>query len=111
MNSPAVANPRPFAPRYPQLGTGPVPVSSAVDPAFFELERERIFRGMWVNLILREEELPQAGDYSVRYLEAQDATVLVVRGDDGKLRAFHNVCTHRGNQLAQEGSGNCKGFQ
>ena len=111
MNSPASLNPRPFAPRYPQLGTGPVPVSSAVDPDFFELERERIFRGMWVNLILREEELPNVGDYSVRYLEAQDATVLVVRGDDGKLRAFHNVCTHRGNQVVEEGHGNCKGFQ
>ncbi|MBC7162339.1 MAG: aromatic ring-hydroxylating dioxygenase subunit alpha [Immundisolibacter sp.] len=111
MNSPANLNPRPFAPRYPQLGTGPVPVSSAVDPAFFELERERIFRGMWVNLILREEDLPKPGDYFVRYLEAQDASILVVRGDDGKLRAFHNVCTHRGNQLAEEGAGHCKGFQ
>ncbi|WP_440940024.1 aromatic ring-hydroxylating oxygenase subunit alpha [Immundisolibacter sp.] len=111
MSSPASGNPRPFAPRYPQLGTGPVPVTSAVDPAYFELERERIFRGMWINLILRDSELPEPGDYVVRHLEAQDATVLVVRGDDGRLRAFHNVCTHRGNQLAPQGAGHCAGFQ
>nr|ART36485.1 C834 [uncultured bacterium] len=75
MNSPTGRDMRPFAPLNPQPGTGPVPVSSAVDPAFFELERERIFRGMWVSVTLRAADLPNPGDYFVRYLEAQDASM------------------------------------
>ena len=89
------ADPRPFAKHYPDLGTGPVPVETAVDPAVFEREREAIFRRMWVNMILREQDLPNPGDYFVRDIEVLDASVVVVRGTDGKLRGFHNICTHR----------------
>ena len=104
-------DPRPFARRYPQLGTGPVPVDSAVDPAVFEREREAIFRPMWVNMILREQDLPNPGDYAVRDIEVLDASVIVVRGTDDRLRAFHNVCTHRGNRLVREREGHGTGFQ
>lgn len=102
---------RPFADIYPEIGTGPVSTAPAVDPAFFEREREKIFRKMWVNMILREEDLPNPGDYFVRDIEVLDASVIVVRGDDGKLRALHNVCTHRGNRLVRDESGSCNGFQ
>ena len=43
--------------------------------------------------------------------EKGDTSLLLVHGRDGRVRAFHNVCTHRGNQVVQEGHGNCKGFQ
>ena len=105
------ADPRPFAKRYPDLGTGPVPVETAVDPAVFEREREAIFRRMWVNMILREQDLPNPGDYFVRDIEVLDASVVVVRGTDGTLRGFHNICTHRGNRLVRETQGRGSGFQ
>ncbi|MBL4622410.1 MAG: aromatic ring-hydroxylating dioxygenase subunit alpha [Immundisolibacteraceae bacterium] len=105
------SNARPFAALHPDIGTGPVSTMPAVDPAFFEKEREHIFRKMWINMILREEDLPNAGDYFVRDIEVLDVSVIVVRGDDGKLRAVHNVCPHRGNRLVREDGGNRKGFQ
>ncbi len=105
------ADPRPFARQYPALGTGPVPVETAVDPAVFERERETIFRRMWVNMILREQDLPNPGDYFVRDIEVLDASVIVVRGSDGTLRAFHNICTHRGNRLVRDEQGHGNGFQ
>ena len=101
---------RPFIERYPHLGTGPVDIRPALDPAYFERERETIFRGMWVNMILREQDLPAPGDYFVRDLEVLDASILVVRGDDGALRAFHNVCPHRGNRVEYTAAGSQRGF-
>ncbi|HAC33287.1 MAG TPA: hypothetical protein DCF45_02085 [Gammaproteobacteria bacterium] len=105
------SNVRPFAEKYPQLGTAPVSTAPAVDPAFFDKEKEHIFGKMWVNMILREEDLPNPGDYFVRDIEVLDASVIVVRGEDGKLRALHNVCTHRGNRLVNDEAGSCNGFQ
>jgi len=105
------SNTRPFAEQYPNIGTGPVSTAPAVDPEFFEKEREQIFRKMWINMILREEDLPNPGDYFKRDIEMVDVSIIVVRGDDGRLRAFHNICTHRGNRVVHDESGTCNGFQ
>ncbi|MEL0082911.1 MAG: SRPBCC family protein, partial [Gammaproteobacteria bacterium] len=75
-----------------------------------EKEREQIFSKMWVNVMLREEELPNPGDYFVRDIEVLDASIIIMRGDDGQLRAVHNFCTHRGNRLVRDRSGSCSGF-
>ncbi len=85
--------------QYPELGTGPVPVEPCISPEYFELERERIFRRVWLN-VCREEEIPEAGDYLVKDIEVCGVSLIVVRGRDGTIRAFHNVCRHRGNKLA-----------
>ena len=51
--------------------------------------------------------LPENGDYVARTLAG--TPIVAVRGDDGIVRAFHNVCRHRGMTIA-EGSGNARGF-
>jgi phenylpropionate dioxygenase-like ring-hydroxylating dioxygenase large terminal subunit len=46
--------------------------------------------------------VPEKGSYIVHDIPFLNASVLVVHGDDGAIRAFHNVCTHRGNKLCQK---------
>src|ERR1700730_1859779 len=92
----------------PDLGTGPVPTETCTSPELFELERDRIFRRAWLNMG-REEDLPEPGNYVVRDLAIANTSVLLVRGKDSRIRAFHNVCVHRGNRLVGEEKGLCKG--
>jgi phenylpropionate dioxygenase-like ring-hydroxylating dioxygenase large terminal subunit len=61
-------------------------------------------------MICREEEIPRAGDFVCREIEVCAASVIVVRDRDGTVRAFHNVCSHRGNQVVIEASGNARQF-
>jgi len=82
--------------QYPELGTGPVPIEPYISQEYFDLERERIFRKVWLN-VGREEEIPKPGDYLVKDLPVCGASILLVRGKDGRIRAFHNVCSHRSN--------------
>jgi len=95
--------------KYPALGTGPVPVTPCIDPAFFELERTRVFGRTWL-YFGRAETMPNAGDFRVKKFAVSNAEVLVSRGNDGVLRAFHNVCPHRGNQLVPGERGCAKLF-
>ncbi|MGH7859450.1 MAG: aromatic ring-hydroxylating oxygenase subunit alpha, partial [Candidatus Binatia bacterium] len=99
-----MSEPRGWTARHPELGTGTVPVSPYVSREWFERERERVFRRAWLN-VCREEDLPACGDYLVKNLAGCGASILLVRGRDEGLRAFHNVCSHRGSRIAR-GSGN-----
>lgn len=85
--------------KYPQLGNAPLPIEPNVSPEYFDLEREKIFKRSWLN-VGRVEDIPQAGDYLVKELALLKTSVIVVRGKDGSLRAFHNICRHRGNRVA-----------
>ena len=80
---------------YPELGTEPVPTEPCISPAYFALERERVFRTVWL-YVGREEDVARPGDYPVRRVDVCRASMLLVRGQDGVLRGFHNVCSHRG---------------
>lgn len=93
-----------FAERYPALGTGTVPLAPYYAEDYYQLERTRVFRGQWL-LVGREEQVKAAGDYLVKDLKVLDTSVLVVRGEDGTLRAFHNACRHRGNRVMAGGGG------
>ncbi len=95
--------------RYPELGTGPLPVEPYISREYFERERERIFRKVWLN-IGRVEQLANPGDYFVKALAVCKTSILVVRGKDGAIRAFHNMCSHRGNQLVWNDQGTCPAF-
>jgi phenylpropionate dioxygenase-like ring-hydroxylating dioxygenase large terminal subunit len=44
-------------------------------------------------------ELPKIGDYKVKELAVVDSSIIIIRGKDNRIRAFHNVCTHRGNKV------------
>ena|SRR5579872_7283151 len=73
----------------------------------FEIELERIFYKRWL-AICHESRFSNAGDILVKNIGKK--SILIVRGDDGKLRAFYNVCRHRGARLAPE-SGNTRVIQ
>ena len=100
---------RRYAERYPELGREPMPVEPSWSPAWFEKEREAIFKRSWLN-VGRIEELPNPGDYLVKPMAIWNTSVLLIHGRDGKIRGFHNVCVHRGNLLLPDGAGQCRGF-
>ena len=74
-------------------------------PEFHELEKERVFRRHWL-LVGHVSEVAEPGDYLT--LDAADERALIIRGRDGELRAFHNVCLHRASRLLSGDRGNCR---
>jgi phenylpropionate dioxygenase-like ring-hydroxylating dioxygenase large terminal subunit len=91
------------------LGTGPIPAGPYYRPEYFELEREAVFRRTWLQ-IGHMSEIAEPGSFIARTVEVANASILIVHGNDGKVRAFHNVCTHRGTQLVWEDGGRSTGF-
>lgn len=65
-------------------------------------ERERVFGRSWL-LAGHVSELPRAGSYFLCEIDRE--SVLVLRGADGVVRAFHNLCRHRGSRLCLEPRG------
>jgi phenylpropionate dioxygenase-like ring-hydroxylating dioxygenase large terminal subunit len=100
---------------YPDLGTGPVSYEDSISPEHFELERKAIFERTWLN-VGRLEQLPRKGSYFTKEIAAARTSVIVALDLDGQLRAFHNMCRHRGNKLmwenypGEEVSGVCRQF-
>jgi glycine betaine catabolism A len=78
------------------------------DPAIWALEQQRLFGRLWV-CVGRADQIPARGDY--RTWPVGGESVLVVRGDDGALRAFLNVCRHRGAQLCPVDRGQTRTLQ
>src|SRR5688572_6561529 len=72
------------------------------DPAVFEAEKTRLFHKVW-QCVGHASELPNIGDYLVAKIIDQE--LFVLRGADGTLRAFYNVCQHRAHELLK-GRGN-----
>jgi phenylpropionate dioxygenase-like ring-hydroxylating dioxygenase large terminal subunit len=80
------------------LGSDPLPVAPSFDPEYFARERERLFRRVWL-IVANVQELPNPGDFVVKDVAILNTSILITRGADGKVRAFHNVCKHRGNKV------------
>lgn len=78
------------------------------DPAIFEAEKERIFRREWM-AVIHESSVPKEGDF--RVVEVAGDSLLFVRGGDGQLRCFHNICRHRGAKVAADEQGSCSRFR
>lgn len=72
-------------------------------PAIYELEMERIWRQGWIFAGFTLE-IPKPGDFFT--LQLDNAPLLVMRDDDGKISGFHNVCRHRGTTLLWAETGN-----
>jgi Rieske 2Fe-2S family protein len=79
-----------------------LPKAAYLDDEWFRREQELLIGRTWT-LVASTDELPEPGDY-VASLVA-DAPIVVVRGANGELRAFHNLCRHRG-MVMLEGTGN-----
>lgn len=106
----ALVEPTTNAERYPEVMAAPVLAETCTNPEYFRLEKERLFRKVWL-CVGREEPVAEPGQYYVKDLPSCDASVLVARGEDGVLRAFHNVCKHRGNRLVWDGGcGSARSF-
>jgi len=76
------------------------------DPAIYDREQELIFSQMWV-CAGRADKIADPGAYQVVTVGRE--SIIVVRSRDGVLRAFLNVCRHRGARLCSEASGQLKG--
>lgn len=74
------------------------------DPAIHLAERDAIFRRSW-QLVGAEKALAESGSYLAA--DIAGIGVFVIRGADGTLRGFQNVCRHRGSQLLELGTGKC----
>ena len=66
------------------------------DPEYFAVEMERLIRPAW-QIVCHASDMPAPGDW--RTLELLGESVIVIRGADGAVRAFANVCRHRGSRL------------
>ena len=73
-----------------------LPSSWYLSAEIYALEREHIFMREWI-CVGREQEVPGVGDHKV--LDVYGESILLVRNTQSRLRAFYNVCRHRGAQL------------
>jgi Rieske 2Fe-2S family protein len=85
-----------------QQGAHTMPREYYVSPDVLAEERERIFARQW-NCVGRTSRLARPGDYIVRTVAGESLIILRDRG--AELRAFFNVCRHRGTQICSEASG------
>lgn len=82
-----------------------IPTERYVDPAFFELEQQRVFARSWL-FVGHDSEWPTNGSF--RTFDRSGSPIVVVRGDDGELRAFYNSCRHRGAPVVRGECGTAK---
>ena len=73
-----------------------IPKSYYTDPAVYEREKEAIFFRSW-NYVCHSGQVAEPGAYHT--IQIADQNVVVLRGQDGVLRAFYNVCSHRAHEL------------
>ena len=79
-----------------------LPASYYADPEIYKLEMERIFYRSW-NFAGYASQLRSPGDYVT--CKVGEESIIVVRAQDQGLRAFYNVCRHRGTRLCAEEKG------
>ena len=73
------------------------------DPEFFAVEMERVIRPAW-QIVCHSNEIAAPGEW--RTIDYLGESVIVIRGEDGTPRAFHNLCRHRASRLVG-GEGGC----
>jgi len=77
-------------------GTGVLEPSRYYSREFMELEWEHMWTRVWL-IAGVESDIPDPGDYLLYRIRNEE--IIVVRQDDGSVKAFYNVCSHRGNRL------------
>ena len=90
--------------RWHSNGVAAVPYRVFFDPAIYELEQHRLFRGPVWNYVALEAELPNPCDYKAAFVG--DTPIVLTRGRDGELHAFVNRCAHRGAMVCRTMRGN-----
>ncbi|UVC07897.1 aromatic ring-hydroxylating dioxygenase subunit alpha [Rhizobium sp. TH2] len=73
--------------------------------ALLELEKQHVFREHW-QIACHISDLPEPGSYLTMDIVGERA--LILRGQDGVIRGFHNICKHRGSRLVADEQGKCR---
>lgn len=95
------SQPRPVPDRDPQADFG-LPAWLYSDPEWFAVEAARVIRPSW-QIVCHASDIPEPGDWHT--LDILGESIVAVRGDDGAIRAFANVCRHRGSRLVDGARG------
>lgn len=93
-----------IASRQPGYG---LPRAFYHDPDLYQAELDVIWRGGWL-FAGHACQIPQPGDYFLYEIDGD--SIIVVRQDDGSIKAFHNVCRHRGSVICENEQGHVKRF-
>jgi len=92
-------------PDHPELGqAGHLPVEPFVSEEYCARERKLLWPHVWL-MVGRVEDIARPGDYLIKEIPLNRVSLIVVRGRDDVVRAFHNVCPHRGSQILWECNG------
>jgi phenylpropionate dioxygenase-like ring-hydroxylating dioxygenase large terminal subunit len=86
----------------------PIPIGRYISDEFWELERQHLWTKVWV-MAGRAEEIPNPGDYFT--FDDLHVPILIVRGNDGQVRAFYNTCQHRGAPVVRQAKGSARNLQ
>ncbi len=82
-----------------------LPAWSYSNIEMLEMEKDLLFRAHW-QLVCHVNDLPETGDFVT--LDCVGERALVIRGQDGVVRGFHNLCRHRGSRVVAKEQGNCR---
>lgn len=88
-----------FAESNQDMGDAPIPIARYVSEDWARLEREKMWPNIW-QYAAREEDMPEPGDTVV--YDINEKSILLVRQKDLSVKAFYNVCLHRGRKLRTE---------
>jgi phenylpropionate dioxygenase-like ring-hydroxylating dioxygenase large terminal subunit len=90
---------------FPDLGTDIIPKERYTSAEFMAREWDKLWTKVWL-LGGMERDIPEAGDYICTEIGTE--SVIIIRQADGGVKAFYNVCPHRGNQLTKAGVGQAR---
>ncbi|MCU4652095.1 aromatic ring-hydroxylating dioxygenase subunit alpha [Roseibacterium sp. SDUM158016] len=91
----------------PDLGYEMIPKERYISADYMRKEWDRLWTKVWL-LGCREDDIPEPGDYHVTSIGPEE--ILIARQADGSVRAFYNVCLHRGNRI-MVGQGHAESFK
>ena len=89
------------------MGNDPIEIASYISEEYAKEEREKLWPNVWL-FAAREDEVPEIGDTVV--FDINEKSFLITRQRDGSVKAFYNVCLHRGRKLRTE-AGNTTQFR
>lgn len=81
-----------------------LPAWSYTSPEMLEMEKDLLFRAHW-QIVCHVNDLPGPGDFVT--MDCVGERALVLRGQDGVVRGFHNLCRHRGSRVVADTQGSC----
>ena len=97
-----------YNPANPLENAWTIPAPWYFDPRIAQLERDSVFAGNW-QVVGRLNQVKDPGQFFT--IDVNEEPLLVARGEDGKLRAFYNVCRHHAAAVVPEAAGCAKQFR